>query len=109
MCRLIVQYYHNVLYRSPLEFITLFLHFPLISLSLKSGGVKIFFTFPGSRECLKIFSFHIIRTNRNKIKTILKFPKYQCIYMECKFVCRINSKTSDLRRLITRIRTRCVL
>jgi len=72
MCRLIVQYYHKLLYRNSFEFITLFLNFPLISLSVKSVGIQfLFFAFPGNRECFKIFLFHVIRANRNKIKTVL--------------------------------------
>jgi hypothetical protein len=56
MFRLIVQYYHKELYRSPLEFITLFLHFPLISLSVKSGGIRVFFLpFLGAKSVLKHF------------------------------------------------------
>jgi hypothetical protein len=51
---LIVQYYHKELYKIPLEFITLFLHFTLISLNVKSGGIQVFFLpLLGAKSVLK--------------------------------------------------------
>jgi hypothetical protein len=50
-----VQYYYTELYRSALEFIIYFLFFPLVSLSIKSGGIQIFSPFLGAKSVLKHF------------------------------------------------------